>query len=222
LGKALSETGSYTEAKKAYSEALALDPNNSIARKNLERLSLLSDDLSAARPAERIDPRLFIEETGKTGFSNLLDTAPPEVRARLTAGDQVYLHVHGRALLVRNAAGETVGRIEPRVANRLMKFMEGGNQYAAGITDLSNGAVRIIIRETFQHPSQLGRVSFPPRAGGGDLVRPYIKDSVLRYERGDDDDESGDDEAEYAEGDESTEDLAESEFEENDSGEMEE
>lgn len=221
LGKALSETGNYAEAKKAYAEALALDPNNSIARKNLERLSLLSEEVAAARPAERIDPRLFIEETGKTGFTNLLDTAAPEVRARLTAGDQVYLHVDGRALLVRNAAGETIGRIEPRLANRLMKFMEGGNQYAAGITDLADGTVRIIIRETFQHPSQLGRVSFPPQAGGGETVRPYIKDSILRYDREEEED-LGDDETEYAEGDESTEDLAESEFEESDSGEMEE
>lgn len=222
LGKALSEMGNYTESKQAYSDALALDPTNSIARKNLERLALLSDGAPAARPTERIDPRLFIEETGKTGFTTLVDVAPAEARARLTAGDQVYLYVDGRALQVRNGAGETIGRVEPRLANRLLKFIEGGNQYAAGITDLDDGTIRIIIRETFQHPSQLGRVSFPPRVGAGtsETVRPYIKDSILRYDREEEDDD-GDDDGEFVEGDESTEELAESEFEDRDSGESE-
>lgn len=223
LGKALSEMGSYADAKQAYSDALAIDPTNSIARKNLERLALLSEEAPAARPTERINPQLFIEETGKTGFTTLVNVAPAEVRARLTAGDQVYLHVEGRTLQVRNGAGETIGRVEPRLANRLLKFIDGGNQYAAGITDLDDGTIRIIIRETFQHPSQLGRVSFPPQVGAGtsETVRPYIKDSMLRYDREEEDDES-DDEGEYVEGDESTEELAESEFEEHDSREMEE
>jgi hypothetical protein len=221
LGKALSELGTYGEAKHAYSDALALDPSNTIARKNLERLSLLSDEAAVARPSERIDPRLFIEETGKTGFTTLVDTAPAEVLARQTAGDQVHLHVEGRALFVRNAAGETLGRVEPRLANRLINFIEGGNKYSAAITDIDEGTVRIIIRETFQHPSQLGRVSFPP-AVGAEVVRPYIKDTILRYDREEEEEESTEEEGEYTEGEESAEDLAESEFEEPDTGEMEE
>ena len=224
LGKALSEIGNYSEAKQAYSDALALDPTNGIARKNLERLALLSDGAPVARSSERINPQLFIEETGKTGFTMLVDLAPVEVRARLTAGDQVYLHPDGRTLQVRNGAGETIGRVEPRLANRLLKFIEGGNQYAAGITDLDDGSVRVIVRETFQHPSQLGRVSFPPQVGSGtnDTVRPYIKDSMLRYDREEEEsDDEGDDEGEYTERDESTEELAESEFEDRDSSESE-
>ena len=35
----------------------------------------------------------------------------------------------------------------------------------------------IIIRETFQHPSQVGKLSFPPK--GLEEVRPYISDKVL-------------------------------------------
>ncbi len=221
LGKALSETGNYAEAKRAYADALALDPANTIARKNLERLGLLDDVSTAARPSERIDPRLFIEETGKTGFTHLVDIAPAAVLARLTAGDQVHLHVEDNALFVRNAAGETLGRVEPRLANRLIKFIAGGNQYAAAITDLDDGGVRLIIRETFQDPSLLGRVSFPPQVGAGS-VRPYIKDTMLRYDRDEEEDELTDEEGEYTEADDSTEELAETEFEESDTREMEE
>src|SRR6266702_4673627 len=66
LGKALTELGRYGDARGAYGRALALDTNNVIARKNLKRLETLGD--GGAPPAEarqKVDPDLFIEETGK-------------------------------------------------------------------------------------------------------------------------------------------------------------
>jgi tetratricopeptide (TPR) repeat protein len=216
LGKALSEVGRYAEAKRAYSDALEIDPGNNIARKNLDRLAQLGDEETApARTGhERIDPRLFIEETGKTGFTTLVDLAPRDVLARLTAGDQVYLEHEGNLLHVKNGSGDRIGRIEPRLANRLIKFMEGGNQYAAGITELENGQVRVIIRETFQDPSMFGKVSFP--AQGGETIRGYIKDTMLRHDV--DEEEFGED-GEYIDSDEEEElredeEGAEPEFEE--------
>lgn len=217
LGKALSELGRYAEAKRAYADALEQDPTNNIARKNLDRLGQLSDEEADTRPAERIDPRLFIEETGKTGFTSLVDTAPREVLARLTPGDQVTLQREGSVLYVLNAAGQRIGRIEPRLASRLIKFMEGGNKYAAGITDLSESEVKLIIRETFQSPSMFGRVSFPAR-GGGEVVRGYIKDTMLRRDL-DEEEEVGED-GEYLDTDDEEaaedeeEEAAEPEFEE--------
>ena len=138
LGKALSELGQYNEAKRAYSEALEKDPTNNIARKNLERISSFSaieETTDGRHAAERIDPRLFIEETGKTGFTSLVDLGSREVIVRLSAGDQVYLASEGSILYVTNAADERIGRVEPRLANRLIKFMGGGNKYAAGIAE---------------------------------------------------------------------------------------
>ncbi|WIG60766.1 MAG: hypothetical protein OJF49_003514 [Ktedonobacterales bacterium] len=199
LGKALSEVGRYSEARQAYSEALEIDPTNNIARKNIDRLSQLDEsDATNRGKHERIDPRLFIEETGKTGFTNLIDLAPRAIRARLTAGDQVYLEREGVALYVRNANGDRIGRIEPRLASRLIKFMDSGNQYAAGITELGDKEVRVIIRETFQHPDMFGKVSFP--AKGGETVRGYTRDSLIHYgaDEGDEDedeDEDGEEEA---------------------------
>ena len=217
LGKALSELGQYTDAKRAYTDALGIDPNNNIAKKNIERLSALSDEQApdGRHSAERIDPRLFIEETGKTGFTVLIDLAARDVIAKVSAGDQVYLKAEGSLLYVNNGSGERIGRVEPRLANRLIKFMEGGNKYAAGIAELSDQEVKLIIRETFQHPSQFGRVSFPTQQAG-ETIRPYIKDSVLRHEA-DEDEEFGDDGEYVDEGDEEeAEEAPESDFEEND------
>jgi tetratricopeptide (TPR) repeat protein len=221
LGKALSEVGRYGEAKRAYGEALEIDPTNNIARKNLDRLAQLGDEQDGGRAShERIDPRLFIEETGKTGFTTLIDLAPRDVLARLTAGDQVYLDREGTVLYVRNGSGDRIGRVEPKLANRLIKFMEGGNQYAAGITELNDTQVRLIIRETFQHHSMLGRVSFP--AQGGTTERGYIKDTMVRYEQ--EDEEGLDEEGEYLGDEEETadEEGQEPEFEEADFREPEE
>src|SRR3989442_5638014 len=70
LGKAYSELGQYTEARQAYSQTLKYSPNNTIAKKNLDRLSLLQEEpVQIHTGADRIDPRLFIEETGKTGMT---------------------------------------------------------------------------------------------------------------------------------------------------------
>jgi tetratricopeptide (TPR) repeat protein len=215
LGKALSEVGQYSEAKRAYSEALEMDPANNIARKNLERISSLSDEQTSdgRHPVERIDPRLFIEETGKTGFTLLVDIAPREVVARLSAGDQVNLTPEGNILYVTNAADERIGRVEPRLANRLIKFMRGGNKYAAGIADLSDTEIRLIIRETFQHPSQFGKVSFPAH-GAGETIRAYTKDSMVRRDA-DEEDEFSDD-GEYGDDgdDDEAEETPEMEYEE--------
>src|SRR5258708_14027080 len=129
LGKAYSELGQYAEARQAYTQTLKYNPDNTIARKNLERLAQLQEEpVQIHTGAERIDPRLFIEETGKTGTTDLINLAPSSVLAKVGVGDKVQLHVMGHTIHVRNSAGEDIGQIEPRLANRLINFMEGGNR----------------------------------------------------------------------------------------------
>ncbi|HLI91365.1 MAG TPA: tetratricopeptide repeat protein [Ktedonobacteraceae bacterium] len=212
LGKAYSELGQYEEARQAYAQTLKYSPNNAIAKKNLERLALLQETPVRTHTSvdHRIDPRLFIEETGKTGMTELINLGPASVLAKVGVGDRVKLHVDGHRLLVHNGAGEEIGQIEPRLAGRLIKFMEGGNRYAAAILAMENGQVRLIIREEYQHPSMFGQVSFPSQ-GGGEQIRAYIKDSMLRYDR-EDEDELGNDDEYYDGGDES-DDMTEIDFE---------
>lgn len=96
--------------------------------------------------------------------------------------------------------------MEPKLGHRLISFMNAGNQYVAAISSLDNSA-RIIIRETFQHPSQIGRVSFPVK--GGESFRSYIKDSVLKYDLDDEDDDGGDEPDFVVEGEAAGDDTAE-------------
>ena len=177
LGKALMKLGKYSEAKEAYNCALQLDPRNSIAQKNLSRLSHLSE-ISSLPPDNhhQVDLNLFIEETAKSGIVSLVHLAPLEFIARMTTGDEVYLKVEGERLLVHNAQGEYLGEVEPRYGLRLARLIKGGNEYAAAITSLGGREVKLIIREIYQHPSQAGILSFPLKGRKGFV--PYVEEEL--------------------------------------------
>jgi tetratricopeptide (TPR) repeat protein len=197
MGRALTELGQYAEARESYSRALEVDRHNMIARRNLDRLSTITETGTATKAHAKVDPRIFVAETGKSGVTALVRTAPRDVLAQMTVGDQVYLKPEGRALLVLNASQQTLGQVEPRLSQRLIDLMKGGNNYAAAVVSLDDTQVRVIIRETYQDPSQLGKVAFPSR-GPEPTVRPYIKGSVIRYELDEDEEEENLEEPEYA------------------------
>jgi tetratricopeptide (TPR) repeat protein len=178
LGKALTELGQYSEAREAYAKTLELDSLNSIAQKNLARLATLDEGAAIqAEGGQKLSPQMFISEMGKTGIT-VLTRAAAKSAARMTAGDQVFLRRQNNTLVVESSQGEYLGEIEPKLGMRLIKLMEGGNQYAAAIATLNQDDVRVIIKETFQHPSQAGKLSFPTTAG--DAFRAYTKEGLLR------------------------------------------
>jgi len=182
LGKALTELGRYAEARDAYSKALEIDPLNSIARKNLSRLATLGEEAAPRQATQKLSPDMFIEETGKTGVTTLI-RPNMDIAARMTAGDQVDLLRDNGTLTVKSVQGEYIGEIEPRLAQRLIKLIDGGNSYIAAITAIGDSDVRVFIRETFQHSSQLGKLSFPPAVT--ETFRPYVKARMLRQDAAD-------------------------------------
>ena len=177
LGKALMELGRYTEAKKAYKRALELDVTNQIARKNLERINALAKGNGEQPKSAKVDPALFKEAIGKSTITVLRPTTAKPL-PRLNAGDRVELLPQGKTLAVATANKELLGAVEPKLGLRLIKLIEGGNQYAAAVTSLHEDECRILIKETYQDPSQIGRPSFPAVAGEG--TRPYTKERLVR------------------------------------------
>lgn len=179
LGKAMTELGRYGEAREAYQKALEIDPLSSIARKNLSRLATLGEEATPRQATQKLSPQMFIEEMGKTGITTLLKPNM-EIAARMTAGDQVDLRRDNGALVVKTTAGEFIGEVEPRLGQRLIKLMEAGNEYVAAISGLNETDVKVFIRETFQHASQLGKLSFPPTVT--ETFRPYLKERLIRQD----------------------------------------
>lgn len=194
LGRAYMELGAYAQAREAYKQALNLDPYNTIAEKNLRRLSHLGEGVAVVTgTTEKFEPKNFIEETGKAGIVNLQNPAPPEVLARVVAGDTVYLRVDGKNLIVETSLNEYIGQVDFRHKQRLIKLIEGGNRYTTNIVSSSEGSVTVIIREVYCHPSQAGQLSFPTRS---EDFRIYGGDRMLRREPIEFEDEIGE-ESEY-------------------------
>lgn len=182
LAKALWELGELGSAREHYQAALALDPTNRIAERNIDRLKTLlvaaGEKTVPAAEGSKAPVRIFVEETGKTGFAHLVDLADPKKLAQVNPGDAVELTPEGNRLIAISN-GVRIGVVEPRVAARLLKLMADGNKYFAGVTSLGAQDVRIIIREVFQDPRNYGKVSFPTAAKSTDL-RPYTKGTLLR------------------------------------------
>ncbi|NLL89720.1 MAG: tetratricopeptide repeat protein [Dehalococcoidales bacterium] len=179
LGRAYMELGEYAAASEAYTRARQLYPHNTIAEKNLHRIAQLIE--AGAKPEEnasKVETNVFIEETGKAGVVKLIHLAPKKELAMVDAGDRVLLKIADSDLIVENTRGEYLGLIEPRHSQRLIRLMNGGNRYSATVISASDEKLEIIIRETYQHPSQFGQLSFPSK--GTNNIRPYISDKLLR------------------------------------------
>jgi tetratricopeptide (TPR) repeat protein len=184
LAKSLWELGELRAAREHYQTALALDPTNRIAERNIDRLKVLivaaGEKTVPAQAGSKAPVSIFVEETGKTGFAFLTDLADPRQLAQVNPGDAVELTPEGNRL-VAHSNGVRIGVVEPRVAARLLKLIADGNKYAAGVTSLGDKDVRIILREIFQDPTNYGKVSFPTAAKSTDL-RPYTKGTLVREE----------------------------------------
>jgi hypothetical protein len=188
LGKALMEMGLYEEAQDTYTQALELDPYNRIARRNLQRLTVLIKEkkkktTTEARGREQIRPDLFISESGKSAVVPLRSIPKPQLLQELSRGEIVRLEISEQGVLVKNSAGEILGRLDPRVGQRIAEFMQVGNRYVAAISEIEPGGAKVFIRETYQHPRLLGRPSFPPiDISKTEIVRPYVRDWGLRLQ----------------------------------------
>ena len=110
------------------------------------------------------------------------------------------------ALDVYDCNGVNLGRLEPRLAARLIRFMKLGNEYTAAVLSLNEkrDQIQIVIRESHRNPDNRHEVSFPgklidenDRRVGFDEIEDDI-DNVESVEDEHDDSEpdafSGDDE----------------------------
>src|SRR5215831_13052972 len=187
LGKALTELGHYADARDAYAQAVKLDPLNGIATKNLQRLGKLAAEGSAAPAPSPVDPRLFIEESGKTTVTQLTDVRRSDAATKLSAGDQLQVARRGNQVVVTDQAGTEIGRIEPKLEQDLIRLLDLGNQYSVFVTAANEQLVHVIIRETHRSGAMGNRPSFRPTAA--QEVRAYTREGAPRYELEEEDEE---------------------------------
>ena len=190
LAKAYFENGELDNAEQTYQRVLEISEHTPIARR---MVGLISRTRSApAKTREFVDMRMFAIETGKSTLTSLhIDT---DAEISLVPGEKLTLrantqpvHYDGQkkpvptsgdneisaksylddaiALDIYDCNDVNLGRLEPRLAARLIRFMKLGNEYTAAVLSLNEkrDQIQIVIRESHRNPDNRHEVSFPGR-----------------------------------------------------------
>lgn len=185
MARALAELGKFGQAKKFYQKVLHIDQYNSIAQKNLNRLSTVKKGHQKTnQTTSNIKGDIFLEESGKTETTTLKDTAMPSVLAGLRAGDKVNMTPHRNNITVITANGQRVGKIEDSLAKNISQNLRVGSRFEAFIKSISlhnatgrkgNSMVEIFIREI--HRSR--KITASPFSSKSSSFTPYVREGAL-------------------------------------------
>jgi len=136
IGRAYIEQGKLEEAKASFAEVLKAEPYNSIAIRGTQRTTqLLEHHGKSVTTKTKTQPRLFIEDMGKTGILRLINPAPAHILARYSTGSECELREQEGLLAVHASDGELLGFLEPKVGRRLIDLIRTGNQYVAAMVE---------------------------------------------------------------------------------------
>lgn len=145
------ELGNIKQAFKTYKKVLKIDNFNPIANKNFTRLSKggkIKKNLNKKR--NPFSSKVFLEEPGKTKIVSLVRLAEPDILGKLNNGEKVIMVAKKRLVSVQNEEGNYLGTIPEDLSLKLIKFMNGGNQYDIFIKNIDHQTLQIFIREIFK------------------------------------------------------------------------
>ena len=182
LGRALVELGRLDEAKAAFAEVLKTEPYNSIALRGNTRVATLQEHkVKPFTTTTKTQPRLFIEDMGKTGILRLINPAPTHVLAKYSPGAECELREQEGLLAVHARDGDLIGFLEPKVGRRLIDLLRTGNQYVAAIVSNDPANARVAIREVFSSAENASRISFPGHHRSAETKeRAYVRGTFFR------------------------------------------
>jgi len=163
LGKSLLETGLIKAAIEAFKTALNLSPNNPIATKNLNKLTAKHSSKTAKEQKLKTVswPKSANEEYGKVALVDLVNQANKGALEEIEDGEEIELAIMDKIVKAIRVNGERIGQVEPKLGARISKLIKAGNKYKAFIRKIDGNRIKLLIREIYQHPSQIRVVSFP-------------------------------------------------------------
>ena len=142
LAFAFLSSGNPKDAKNLYEKVLSLDMQNPIAIRNLKRLH----DVNTKRAPIMIN-NLFIEEPGKTKVMELINIADKKIITHLRSGEKLDLRIKRSKIFAYDLENQFIGMLPDDLCQRLIKFMEAGNEYDAYVRTVDSNKVSIFIRE---------------------------------------------------------------------------
>ncbi len=180
LAYAYLSNGDQKDAEKIYKKVLELDMKNPIAIRNLKRLL----DGKFKKITTNIN-NLFIEETGKTKVIELLNVADKKILSSLRSGEFLTLTIKRNHIFAIDQDNQYIGMLPDDLGQRVIKFMDGGNEYEAYVRTVNSNKVSIFIRETKRAKKYKNQPSFI----SGEKSKISLSKKSLFKKDGDDDDE---------------------------------
>jgi tetratricopeptide (TPR) repeat protein len=162
LAKAYLELGNLKESQKFYKDVLDLDPYNSIAQKNLKKISLYKNDSLQGNHSSHttLSAAFFVAEPGVTKSVGLTKVAEPQRLLTLSAGTMVTLIPKNRGITVQDMDKKYLGILPDDLAFHLLKLIKGGNKYQAFVQSVKQNGITILIREVFRSKKFKNQASF--------------------------------------------------------------
>lgn len=163
LGKSFLETGLIQDAFDTFRNALELSPNNPIATKNLYKLTeKYSTKTTKIQKIKTVSwPKSANEEYGKVALVDLVNQPNKGALEAVEDGEEIQLDIVDKIVKAISINGSRIGQVEPKLGARVSKLIKAGNKYKAFIRKIDGNRVKLLIREVYQHPSQIRVVSFP-------------------------------------------------------------
>lgn len=188
LAKAHFETGNYSGAKKIYHRVLEIDPYNTIAEKNLKKVSSLKKDgINLGSQTMSLSPSMFLEEPGITTLVNLVKVAEPQKLLKLSPGTVVNLVPKKRGVSVTDSTETYLGAFPDDSAFHLLKLLKGGNKYSSIIKSVRPNGLTVLIREIYRSKKFKNQASFLDETR---IVAFSSENIPLMEDRGGDDEDS--------------------------------
>lgn len=147
LAFAYSSLGNIKEARNVYQKVLTLDAQNPIAVRNLRRLSGSQGDKLPANGSIKVN-NIFIEEPGKTKVLDLINVADQKILSQLRYGEYLELSIKRMKIFALDSEKQYVGMLPDDIGKRLIKFIDGGNQYESFVKTVNNRKVTVFVKET--------------------------------------------------------------------------
>lgn len=170
LAFALLSSGKAKDAKGIYEKVLSLDMKNPIAIRNIKRLG----DPTIKRVNIAIN-NLFIEEPGKTKVMDLINVADKKVISHLRSGEMLKISIKRSKIFVLDSDSQFIGMLPDDICQRLIRFMESGNEYEAYVRTVDNNKVSIFIRET----KRVKKFKDQPSFISNDKIKLSLEDNTL-------------------------------------------
>lgn len=144
LAFALLSSGNTKDAKDIYEKVLTLDMKNPVALRNLKRLG----DAGLKKNGSTQIANFFIEEPGKTKVVDLINVADKKIISPLRSGERISICIKRNKIFAHDAEKQYIGMLPDDMGQRLIKFINAGNEYEAYIRTVENNRISIFIRET--------------------------------------------------------------------------